>query len=214
MAAAHATRMSLNSFLHVDAGRRPNGPSENAPARCDREYRNLFAESARTKLAESMNSPCTGFATRRTATAGRAEHHPQRRLKTKECAVPGYARSDTRTCARQSADHGAAERSKIRVFRCRFQGKPALDHVRVCRVVLLVEYPTDGLILAVGMRAGSMVFHVQAGLLVAHQRDPRLRYPATTATAWSDPESDAMGCADHLPARRYRATARALPEAN
>jgi len=84
MAAAHATRMSLNSFLHVDAGRRPNGPSENAPARCDREYRNLFAESARTKLAESMNSPCTGFATRRTATAGRAEHHPQRRLKTED----------------------------------------------------------------------------------------------------------------------------------
>jgi len=82
----------------------------------------------------------------------------QRRLKTKESAVPGYALSDTRTCAGQSADHGAAEPVKIRVFRCRFQGKPALDHVRVCRVVLLVECPTDGLILAVGMRAGAMVF--------------------------------------------------------
>jgi len=58
----------------------------------------------------------------------------QRRLKTKESAVPGYALSDTRTCASQSADHGAAEPVKIRVFRCRFQGKPALDHVRVCRV--------------------------------------------------------------------------------
>jgi len=138
----------------------------------------------------------------------------QRRLKTEEPAVPGYARSDAAHAPANPLIMAPPSRSKIRVFRCRFQGKPALDHVRVCRVVLLVEYPADGLILAVGMRAGSMVFHVQTGLLMAHQRDPRLRYPATTATAWSDPESNASGCADRPPACRYRATARALQEAN
>jgi hypothetical protein len=69
MAAAHATRMSLNSFLQVDAG----PPPKRAQAKTHRQdtprVSQLFAESARTKLAEFMNSPCAGFATRRTATA-------------------------------------------------------------------------------------------------------------------------------------------------